>query len=1068
MVVFFRSVVLLLMAVCLLSCEPISHVMPPDLTGYFSPEESGEKFSPTQIIPFAFDSNEPLCGNAERVAIPYIDSNGCPLPFPYKGAGQRPQTKQLISCGGFQVEFEDQLLATGQGFDHPVLGAVRTSTVCQVFTDLAGIINLNGTAPDIFVGRSEYDGQPSSAPGVPGDGALAAASALFINGSSGCYSGALHQHITSGVDPTPSQGVFDAVITHFDFGQRSLGASTINWNDDWQQSAGSDLDLYTVTLHEVMHALGFASLINASGGQKIPGVYSRFDQFLVQANGQKLINTSCSNFTGSTSQLTSNTVNYSTAQTHNSVAQPTYSPPNFTDASSLSHFDYGRSGMRYVMRAATIGGEDRQLTTPELYVLCDLGYDLVGFNCQNQAPVGADDTNLIQNSTVPGGSLCIDVLHNDSDPDSGPSPLQIDPASVSIINGGGSLTLNGGQICYTADPAFVGTVLIQYRPSDGDVSGGVTDLEVAVESDFCPSDPCNKVCNGGFEQGPPLNATLSYTSFGGPIGGGVSIVNGWSDAGMGSADLFIRGNQSIFNIPVNFASGNVPGGVFVFNAPSATNGRYGGFGQREGVYAQLLSPLQPGDYVLSYYLFVTHYHNNGAPGAAPFRIFLDDQLLPSSSVAITAPSGHPSPNALPIITASLPETGTWVRYEQNFSVATSGLEYLFMGWDPDFSAPQSLYIYMDDVSLRKPHSGVSITKTVSHSQPLPGQVIQYSLDVCNNTPDPMMQVNITDQLPMGVSYLGGMNNYPAHQLAALAANSCTAITIDARVDATVAPGTTLRNCASISEGDVACQNPQATDYCADIIVQAPQLGDYSITKTASAGVWEVGEEVKYSISLSGSYSTFPVLVNDHLPAGFTFTDVNADWNCVPAPPQVGPVTIQCSYPGPSSQPPNLWIAARIDSVPIEPNCVDLLINDANPANNQSCAPVVITDPNDNTGGGWDLGDPIVVGTVIDISGTVFVDPNGPLVVDDSSVLDDSVIASHPSVALMCSTGFELVMNECLPICNPPKVREERRCVAKKGLLESVLKGVDISIGVGIGRHSSKKSSPVALDRPPHE
>ncbi|MEH6638460.1 MAG: Ig-like domain-containing protein [Porticoccaceae bacterium] len=1015
---------------------------------------------PTDILPFDYDTSERLCNDAERAGQLYLDINGCPLPFPYKGAGHQPQTKQLISCGGFQVEFEDQLLVTGHGFDHPTLGATRTSTVCQVFSDLAGIINLNGTTPDIFVGRSEYDGQPSSAAGIPGDGALAAASPLYINGTSGCYSGALHQHITTGVDPTPVQGVFDAVITHFDFGQRSLGGSTINWNDDWQQSAGSDLDLYTVTLHEVMHTLGFASLINASGGQRIPGIYSLFDKFLLQANGQKLISTACNSFTGSTPQLTSNTIQYFTPQSHNSVAQPTFSPPNFTSASSLSHFDYARSGMRYVMRASTIGGEDRQLMTPELYVLCDLGYDLLGFNCQNQAPIGVDDTNLIQNTTVPGGSLCIDVLQNDSDPDSGPSALQIDPASVSIINGGGSFTLNGSQICYTANPGFAGTVLLQYRPSDGNVSGDVTDVKVAVESDFCPSDPCNKVCNGGFEQGPPSNATLSYTSFGGPLGGGVSIVNNWSDVGMGSADLFVRGNQSIFNIPVNFASGNVPGGVFVFNAPTATNARYGGFSQREGVYAQLLSPLQPGNYVLSYYLYVTHFHNNGAPGAAPFRVFLDDQLVPSSLIAITAPSAHPSPNAVPIVNASLTETGAWVRYEQSFSVTTPGLEYLFMGWDPDSSSPQSLYIYMDGVSLRKPHSGVSISQTVSHSQPFPGQVIQYLLEVCNNTADPMMQIDVTDQLPMGVSYIAGMNNYPNHQLASLGANSCTTITIEARVDDTVAPGTSLRNCASITDGDVACQNPQATDYCADITVQAPQLGDYGINKTSAGGIWEVGEEVKYSIALSGNYSSFPVQVTDLLPAGFTFTNVNASWNCLPAPPQVGPVAIQCSYPGPLSQPPNLWIAARIDSVPSESNCADLLMNDANPVNNHSCAPVVITDPNDSTGSDWELGDPIVIGSVIDFSDTTFVDSDGPLVVDDSSVLDDSVITSQPSVSMMCSTGFELVMDECLPICNPPKTRKERRCEAKEGLLESVLKGVDISIGVGIGRHRSKDSTSV--------
>ncbi len=1062
-----RQIALLLATVALLSCQPGRNLIPTELVGFAAKKEPAEKFVPTDIIPFAFDSIAPLCTDAERAGSLYLDNNGCPLPFPYKGAGQRAQTKQLTTCGGFDLEFEDQLLATGHGFDHPVLGPIRTATVCQVFSDLSGTINLNGSSPDIFVGRSEYDGQPSSAPGVPGNGALAAASALYMNGSSGCYSGALHQHITSGVDPTPMPGVFDGVITHFDFGQRSLGGSSINWNYDWQQNAGSDLDLYTVTLHEAMHALGFASLINVSGGQKIPGVYSRFDQFLVQANGQKLVNTACSNFTGIPAQLASNTIDYFTPQTHNSVAQPTYSPPNFTDASSLSHFDYTRSGMRYVMRAATIGGADRQLMPPELYVLCDLGYDLLGFDCQNQAPVGVDDNDLTQNSTVPGGSLCVNVLLNDTDPDNSPAALQVDPASVAIINGGGSFSLNGGQICYTADPGFVGTVLIQYSPSDGAVSGGVTDLEIAVESTFCPGDPCNKICNGGFEQGPPQNATLSYTSFGGPLNGGVSVVNGWSDAGMGSGDLFVQGNQSIFNIPVNFASGNVSGGVPVFNAPTSANGRYAGIAQREGIYAELLAPLVPGDYVLSYYLFVTHFHNNGPPGAAPLRIFLDDQLLQSSSVVLTAPSGQPSANALPIINANLAETGAWVRYEQDFTVATQGLEYLFMGWDPDFSSPQSLYIYMDEVALRNRHSEISVTKTVSHSQPLPGQSIQYTLEVCNNSSALASQIEITDQLPLGVSYVGGMNNYPQYLLPALAANSCTTFSLDARVDGTVAPGTTLRNCASINNGDVACHNPQATDYCADITVQEPQLDDqdYSITKTPEARAWEVGKEVKYRISLGGNYTSFPVLVNEHLPEGLTFTQANAPWSCLPAPPQVGPMTIQCSYSGPDNQPPNLWIAAHIDSVPSEPNCADVLINDGVPANNHSCAPVVITDPNSNPGGGWDPDDVIFAGpAVADIADPIEPEPDEPPVVDDTSILNDGVIAS-PATRL-CSTGYELIAAECLPICTPPKVRSGRLCLLKRGVLDSVLDHVNFSIGVGVGggRSGSRGDSPV-IDTP---
>ncbi len=160
----------------------------------------------------------------------YVDRHGCTMGLIDEGRSAAPPSWLAIDCGGFQITFEDEVNATGAGFDEAGLGPIRRDTVCQVFSDLAAIIDLGGATPDVFVQEAETDGT----------GALAAASALYAPGVD-CAGGAVHEHIITGVDPTPTPGVYDAMIAFVDFGDRVIGGTTVSVNSDWTVIPTTDL-----------------------------------------------------------------------------------------------------------------------------------------------------------------------------------------------------------------------------------------------------------------------------------------------------------------------------------------------------------------------------------------------------------------------------------------------------------------------------------------------------------------------------------------------------------------------------------------------------------------------------------------------------------------------------------------------------------------------------------------------------------------------------------------------------------------------------------------------------------
>ena len=126
------------------------------------------------------------------------------------------------------------------------------------------------------------------------------------------------------------------------------GYIRINFNHNWftnfnnPNSIGSEVDLYGVLLHELMHALGFASGIDVNGDPKL-GFYHTFDTLLKTESGTDVIvnNGSVWNFNPAlnTSLLISGCESAITGIRIGSADFSIYAPQSFLPGTSLSHID---------------------------------------------------------------------------------------------------------------------------------------------------------------------------------------------------------------------------------------------------------------------------------------------------------------------------------------------------------------------------------------------------------------------------------------------------------------------------------------------------------------------------------------------------------------------------------------------------------------------------------------------------------------------------------------------------------------------------------------------------------
>ena len=167
-----------------------------------------------------------------------------------------------------------------------------------------------------------------------------------------------------------------------------------------------------------------------------------------------------------------------------------------------------------------------------------------------------------------------------------------------------------------------------------------------------------------------------------------------------------------------------------------------------------------------------------------------------------------------------------------------------------------------------PVSNVTLTKTASNLAPNVGQQFNYAVTATNNGSGTASGVNVTDQIPAGLTF----NSYTASQgtydsttgiwnVGTLTSGASAVLQLFVTPTASVA-GTTVTNTAT-SIGQI---------VTAAVVVPKTVVSNVTLTKTASNLAPNVGQDFYYTITATnnGPKTTTGVQVTDLLPAGLTY------------------------------------------------------------------------------------------------------------------------------------------------------------------------------------------------------
>jgi hypothetical protein len=636
----------------------------------------------------------------------------------------------------------------------------RRAVVCQVFSDLSQFIETPNSSIHVNILikniNTELSGfNPTTNPNpAASSNVLGLATSYYVlpslgpNIIGGIADNEIWKTINSGIDsytnvasPLSSTSSSNNGSGYY-HGMVALNFNnpSINWHLDLSQSTNNGLyDLYSVILHEVTHALGFASLIDVNGNSKFGTnfpYYSRYDLFLKSPSNQPLITNSgnCSlynygfNPSLNTSILTPSTFSCSShVKFGGSINQATYTPTIFANESSLSHLEdqchlpnnYANDEY-YVMSNANGSGPfymKRYLKPEERAVLCDIGYK-VNPNFGNTSNLNFYDygTSICPGKDIVGINDGIDAngfvqylttVNNISNPLSITDICTNDYNTVSfeclqdIYGNGYPINITSTSFSYVATSP--GMAVLRYVPiSATGVRGNITYVYIYVSANNCPPAACNYLSNGDFE----LTTDCGQMDYAPSVNSAC-----WSPL-VNSPDLFLRGctnqesNWNIsFNIPTFF--GSYP----TFEAWNGTsNNSFLGLGSNiynynESVQTQLNTPLIPGHtYTIS---LRARCGNNYGGVANQLPLGSSGQLLIGGTSNYVAPFGGPQ-TVLPsnIIqlgtTASVVNDLNWHLINQTFQY--NGQSYLnhlvfYNTSNLNTNGQYNVYLYIDQIEL---------------------------------------------------------------------------------------------------------------------------------------------------------------------------------------------------------------------------------------------------------------------------------------------------------------------------------------------------------------------------------
>lgn len=267
----------------------------------------------------------------------------------------------------FSVTYQDVVLGNGFGFDDPTQGANRRARVVDALNYIAGTL-AGETGPAHLHFQESYN--------LPTNPTLASCGAFYWQSPFGFQGGFMYDHITTGIDPSPTNP--DAV------GSVNFGH---NWYAGTGTPGGSQYDLQSVMLHEITHGLGYASLVEYGTGYSVisggnPGVFSNFDYYLQNGNGAALFSTANgATFIGNpVNDLLgmNNGVRFSgpEATADYGPHPPIYAPNPWEDGSSISHWALTVPNAAVMRPFYSPGEVKRVYVNFEIGCLEDIGYDI--------------------------------------------------------------------------------------------------------------------------------------------------------------------------------------------------------------------------------------------------------------------------------------------------------------------------------------------------------------------------------------------------------------------------------------------------------------------------------------------------------------------------------------------------------------------------------------------------------------------------------------------------------------------------------------------------------------------